>query len=48
MKGLSYNLQFETSNELKDHYINFPKVDPNNYFFKKLFNESKNEIVCQK
>ena len=48
MKRLLCNLQFETSNELKYHYVNFHKVDPNNYFFKKLFNESKNKTLCQK
>lgn len=44
MKCLLCNLPFETSNEL-DHYGNFHKVDPNNYFFKKLFAESKNKIL---
>ena len=44
MKCLLCNLPFETSNEL-DHYSNFHKVNPNNYFFKKLFAESKNKIL---
>ena len=48
MKCLLCNLLFETSNELKDYYGNFHKVDPNNYFFKKLFAESKNKILCLK
>ena len=37
MKCLLCNLPFETSNGLKDHYINFYKVERNNYFFKKNF-----------
>ena len=45
--------KFETEAELRDHYINFHKVDPSNAFFKKLFSEcdvnrvlNKNCAIC--
>ena len=51
MKCLLCNLQFETTitiDELNYHYITFHKVDPNNCFFRKLFNKSNNKMICQK
>ena len=47
MKCLLCNLQFQTVDELQDHYITFHKVDPEDYLFKKLFNDSKNKVTCQ-
>ena len=35
----------ETESELRDHYINFHKVDPSNAFFKKLFNTQANQLI---
>ena len=31
--------------EVKKHYLDFHKVDPNNRFFKKLFNDSQNNVL---
>ena len=35
----------ETDSELRDHYLNFHKVDLSNAFFKKLFNEWANQVL---
>ena len=34
--------------QLKQHYINFHDVDPNNHFFVKLFKPTKQRSRCQK
>ena len=49
MKCLLCNLQCETSNELKDKITisTFIKLIQTVISLKKLFNESKNKIVCQ-
>ena len=31
--------------EVKKHYLDFHKVDLNNRFFKKLFNDSQNNVL---
>ena len=47
-KHLLCTSQFELEAQFKIHYITFHNVDPNNYFFKKLFKISKQRIICQK
>ena len=47
MSCLLCNLQFQTVNKLKDHFVNFHKFDPQNYLFKKIFKDSKKKTVCQ-
>ena len=34
-----------TDSELRDHYLNFHKVDPSNACFKKLSNECANRVL---
>ena len=42
MKCLLYNFQSNDQKEVKNHYINFHRVDSKNEFFKKIFFEDKN------
>ena len=42
MKCLLYNFQSNDQKEVKNHYINFHRVDSKNEFFKKIFVEDKN------
>ena len=37
MKCLLCSLEFNTDEELFEHYVSFHKVDKSNWFFKKLF-----------
>ena len=46
MKCLLCGLEFD-KDIIKDHYINFHKVDANNYFFKKVFSKN-NKVIRQK
>ena len=48
MKRLLCNQKFNQDDQVKQHYINFHNVDPNNHFFLKLFKPTKQKIVCQK
>ena len=47
MKCLLCSLEFNTDEELFDHYVSFHKVDKSNWFFKKLFG-TKNSNVLRK
>ena len=42
MKCLLCNFQSNDQKEVKNHYINFHRVDSKNEFFKKIFVEDKN------
>ena len=42
MKYLLCNFQSNDQKEVKNHYINFHRVDSKNKFFKKIFVEDKN------
>ena len=42
MKCLLCNFQSNDQKEVKNHYINFYRVDSRNEFFKKIFVEDKN------
>ena len=42
MKCLLSNFQSNDQKEVKNHYINFNRVDSKNEFFKKIFVEDKN------
>ena len=44
MKCLLCNFQLNDQNDLRNHYINFHRVDSKNEFFKNIFAEDKN--VC--
>ena len=48
MKRLLCNQKFNQDDQVKQHYINFHNVNPNNHFFLKLFKPTKQKIVCQK
>ena len=43
MKCLLCNFQLNDQNDLRNHYINFHRVDSKNEFFKNIFAEDKNE-----
>ena len=42
MKCLLCDLKSNETNEVKNHYLNFHNVDPNNVFFKRLFEDQNN------
>ena len=42
MKCLLCNFELNDQKEVKNHYINFHRVDSKNKFFKKIFVEDKN------
>ena len=42
MKSLLYDFKSNETNEVKNHYLNFHNVDPNNLFFKRLFEDQNN------
>ena len=42
MKCLSCDFISNETNEVKNHYLNFHKVDRNNVFFKRLFEDQNN------
>ena len=42
MKCLLCDFKSNETNEVKNHYLNFHNVDPNNVFFKRLFEDQNN------
>ena len=44
MKCYLCGFKNDNAAEVKKHYLDFHKVDPNNQFFKKLFNDSQNKV----
>ena len=48
MKCLLCSVTFDNDEDLIEHYVSYPKIDPNNRFFQKLFQSSKNcSIFCK-
>ena len=42
MKYLLCGKKLESESDLREHCINFHRVDPSNVFFKKLFSQQSN------
>ena len=45
MKYLLCGKKLESESDLREHYINFHRVDPSNVFFKKLFSQQSNKSI---
>ena len=45
MKCLLCDFKSNETNEVKNHYLNFHNVDPNNVFFKRLFEDQNNVFM---
>ena len=48
MKCLLCSSDFDSDEELIEHYITYHKIDPNNRFFEKLFQSYKKCLVFRK
>ena len=48
MKCLLCSLNFDDEKGLLNHYISFHKIDESNWFFKNLFNVTKNSKILKK
>ena len=48
MKCLLCSATFDSIEELVENYIFYHKIDPNNTFFRKLFQSNKNSLMLRK
>ena len=48
MKCLLCSATFDNDEDLIEHYLSYHKIDPNNRFFQKLFQSSKNWSIFRK